>query len=119
MATVRKSTVFRVTGLSTGQPDDATIALFERTIYDSLSEEERLSNSSVIGLAPSCYEDGGTRVALMEFKNGVPHFLSELIVNPLGEWQVEMEDTDITFNRHFFGFTQLYATPPGHAITAE
>jgi hypothetical protein len=32
---------------------------------------------------------------------------------------VEMEDTDITFDRHFFGFTQLYATPPGHAITAE
>ena len=119
MVTVRKSTVFRVTGLPAGEPNDEDIALFKRTINENLSKEERLSNSPVVNLVPSCYDNGSTWVALMEFQNGVPSFLSKLVQNPLEEWQVEMGDTDIIFDRHFFGFTQLYATLPGPAITAE
>jgi hypothetical protein len=42
-----------------------------------------------------------------------------LIKNPLGDWPVEMDDTDINFDRHFFGFTQLYATEPGKEVVAE
>lgn len=30
-----------------------------------------------------------------------------------------MGDDDINFDRHFFGFTQLYPTTPGNSITAE
>jgi hypothetical protein len=30
-----------------------------------------------------------------------------------------MGDDEINFDRHFFGFTQLYPTTPGHPITAE
>jgi hypothetical protein len=114
-----RAVVCRVTGLPSGQPDDETIAALKRTIDDNLLEKEKGSDSPIIGLVPSCYKDGRTRVGLVEFKSGIPDFLSDLTSNPLGEWSMEMEDTDITFDRHFFGFTQLYATRPGHAITAE
>jgi hypothetical protein len=49
----------------------------------------------------------------------VPAFLSELVANPLGDWQVEMGDTDISFDQHFFGFTQLYTPELGSSVTAE
>ena len=55
----------------------------------------------------------------MEFKGGNLKFLSQLGYNPLGDWQVEMADEDISFDCHFFGFTQLYATTPRHPITAK
>jgi hypothetical protein len=45
---------------------------------------------------------------LIEFYGGLPAFLSELMANPLDDWQVEMGDTDISFDRHSFGLTQLY-----------
>lgn len=59
------------------------------------------------------------KVALVEFYGGVPAFLSELTTNPLGDWQVEMGDTDISFDQHFFGFTQLYTPKPDAPVTAE
>lgn len=68
---------------------------------------------------PSCYDDEQERVALVEFCGGVPEVLSELEANPLGDWQVEMGGTDISFDRHFFGFTQLYTPKPDAPITAE
>jgi hypothetical protein len=58
-------------------------------------------------------------VALVEFHRGIPAFLSELAADPLGDWQVEMGDTDINFDRHFFGFTQLYTPKPDMPVTAE
>ncbi len=56
---------------------------------------------------------------LVDFSGGVLKFLSELVVNPLGDWQIEMGDVDINFDCHFFGFTQLYATRPAEPVTAE
>lgn len=117
MTTARKSIVFRATGLPGDQPEEECVKWFDRAICTYLSEEER--QGFEFKLIPSCYEDGLTRVALVEFKCGIPKFLSELAVDPLGEWQVEAEDVDITFDCHFFGFTQLYVTPPAEEITAE
>jgi hypothetical protein len=34
---------------------------------------------------PSCY-DNEEKIALVEFRGGVPAFLSELMANPLGDW---------------------------------
>lgn len=114
-----KSVVFRVNGLPAGPTEDDTVALLRRVIDDNLSEDERQSSNSIVRVVPSCYEDGRTWVALVEFKSGIPNFLSDLIANPLGGWEAEIEDIDIAFDQHFHGFTQLYATRPGHAVTAE
>jgi hypothetical protein len=56
---------------------------------------------------------------LVEFRGGVPKFLSELVAHPLKDWQMVMGDVDINFDCNFFGFTQLYAPRPGEPVTAE
>lgn len=115
----RKSTIFRVTGLETAQPDAALDALLKAAIHNNLLEEERSEIQVITVVLPSCYDEKRERVALVEFRGGIPKFLLELVANPLGEWQIEMDDTDINFDRHFFGFTQLFATKPDMPITAE
>jgi hypothetical protein len=57
--------------------------------------------------------------ALVQFRGGVPAFLHELRVNPLGDWQVEIGDNDINSDCHFFGFTQLYAPDDNKPTVAE
>ena len=110
MASARNSTVFRVTGLPTTQPDNVLETLLNAAINSNLLEEERSGIIQILTVVlPSCYDEKQEyeRVALVEFRGRGPEFLSELMVNPLGDWQVEMDDTDINFDRHFFGFTQL------------
>src|SRR5215469_2671681 len=119
MMPLKKSTAFRVTGLTTDRPDDALEAALKTTIDNRLSEEERSDIEIMIAILPSCYDCDRERVALVQFRGGVPRFLSELIVNPLGDWQTEMGDADINFDCHFFGFTQLYVPTAGEPVTAE
>jgi hypothetical protein len=114
MAARKKRTVFRVTGLPASQPDDELNEALKATIDDNLAEGEQW-NAAIV---PSCYNNE-EKVALVEFYAGVPAFLSELMANPLGDWQVEMGDTDISFDQHFFGFTQLYRPKSGSPATAE
>ncbi|OBT66186.1 hypothetical protein VE03_05134 [Pseudogymnoascus sp. 23342-1-I1] len=118
MAARNKGPVFRVTGLPALQPDDELKAALKAAIDDNLAEDEQLKLTPNIAIVPSCY-DNDEKVALVEFRGGVPAFLSELMANPLGDWQVEMGDTDISFDQHFFGFTQLYTPKPGSPATAD
>ena len=118
MAPGGKSTVFRVTGLPEDQTDEQLAARLRLVIDEKLQEHERLEIVAKVAVVPSC-QNGETSIALVEFAGGTPQFLSELVKNPLGDWQVEIDDTDINFDRHFFGFTQLYATEPGKAVIAE
>jgi hypothetical protein len=118
MASGGKSIVFRVTGLPEDQTDDQLAARLRSVIDENLQELERLQIVAKVVLVPSRRNDK-TSIALVEFAGGTPQFLSELMKNPLGDWQVEMDDADINFDRHFFGFTQLYATEPGKAVIAE
>ena len=119
MASGSKSTVFRVTGLPGDQTGDQLAARLRLVIDEKLQEHERLQIVAKVALVPSCRNDEETSIALVEFAEGIPQFLSELVKNPLGDWQVEMDDMDINFDRHFFGFTQLYATEPEKAVIAE
>jgi hypothetical protein len=119
MASRKKGHVFRVTGLPASQPDDALNAVLKAAIDDNLSEEERTKLQVSTVILPSCYDHEQESVALVEFHGEVPTFLDELIVNPLGDWQLEMGDTDISFDCHFFGFTQLYTPKPDAVVTAE
>jgi hypothetical protein len=113
MAARKKGTVFRVTGLPASQPDDELNKALKAAI-DNLAEDEQW-NAAIV---PSCYNNE-EKVALVEFYAGVPAFLSELMAKPLGDWQVEMGDTDISFDQHFLGFAQLYRPKSGSPATAE
>jgi hypothetical protein len=119
MAARKKGLVFRVTGLSASQPDDTLNEALRAAIDNNLVEEERAKLHVQTDIVPSCYDHEQERVALVEFDGAVPSFLSELAVDPLGDWQVEMGDADINFDRHFFGFTQLYTPKPDKPVTAE
>ncbi|KAH8689250.1 hypothetical protein GQ44DRAFT_637548 [Phaeosphaeriaceae sp. PMI808] len=119
MAARKKGPVFRVTGLPASQPDDALNATLKATIEDNLSEEEKSKLRVDTVIVPSCYDNEQERVALVEFHGGVPDFLSELVADPLADWQVEMGDIDISFDCHFFGFTQLYAPKLDAPVAAD
>lgn len=114
----KKGTVFRVRGLPASQPDDDLKEALKAVIHDNLAKNERSELTVNVAIVPSCYEND-ERVALVEFYGGVPAFLSGLTANPLDDWQVEMGDEDISFDRNFFGFTQLYTPKPDSPATAE
>jgi hypothetical protein len=118
MAARKKGPVFRVTGLTASQPDDELAMSLKATIGNKLAEDEQSKLTVITAVVPSCY-DNEEKVALVEFHGGVPAFLSELMADPLGDWQVEMGDRDINFDRHFLGFTQLYTPKPDVRVTAE
>jgi hypothetical protein len=119
MMNAKGSIVFRIRGLPEGRTSDEVRATLKSTIENELSQDERSRIKVEPILIPSCYGDGGGQAALLEFRGEVPSFLSDLIKDPLSEWQLEMGDTDINIDRHFFGFTQLYYTGPEHPISAE
>ncbi|KAH8747562.1 hypothetical protein BGZ57DRAFT_169214 [Hyaloscypha finlandica] len=118
MASSRKSTVFRVTGLPLDKPESEPRSTLEETIRSLLTEDERQYEVAITCI-PMCDGSQTRSAALVEFKGGDPKFLSQLEHNPLGGWQVKMGDDVVNFDRHFFGFTQLYPTTPGHPITAD
>ncbi|KOS38495.1 hypothetical protein ACN38_g10682 [Penicillium nordicum] len=119
MASQKKSHVFRVTGLSRERPDGDLETTLQEAISDNFTDDERSQVKTEITIVPSCYEVDTQIVALVQFRGGMPEFLSELRVNPLGDWQVEMGDDDINFDCHFFGFTQLYAPGEKEAVVAD
>ena len=115
--------VFRVTGLLDNGAEQAK-SLLVAVIEKQLSEEEKRTLKIEITIIPSCNSNnnnGQRLIALVDFKGGVPNFLSGLVKDQLREWQVEIDDTgeDISFDCHFHGFTQLYNTQPSRAVTAE
>jgi hypothetical protein len=117
MSSSHKSTVFRVTGLPLNKPESEVRSTLAEIIHSLLTDDEQ-QYELAIACIPTC--DGSRNLsALVEFKGGNPKFLSQLEHDPLGDWQVVMGDDDINFDRHFFGFTQLYPTTLGHPVTAE
>ncbi|KAH7303327.1 hypothetical protein B0I35DRAFT_365156 [Stachybotrys elegans] len=118
MVAGKKGLVFRVTGLPGSQADDEVAVSLKAIIDDNLAEDEQSKLTVTVTIVPSCY-GSAEKVALVEFHGRVPSFLSALVTNPLGDWQVRMGGTDINFDQHFFGFTQLYAPQPGSSATAD
>ncbi|CAG7941474.1 unnamed protein product [Penicillium salamii] len=119
MASQRKSHVFRVTGLSRELPDGDLKTALQEALNDNFTDEEKSHITAEITIVPSCYESDTERVALVQFGGGMPRFLHELKVDPLGDWQVEMGNDDINFDCHFFGFTQLYAPDDDELVVAD
>ena len=113
-----KGPVLRVTGLAASQPDEELTALLKATINDSLTNREKSKIDIRVAVVLSCY-DNEEKIALVECRGGMPAFLSALAADPLEELQMEMGDTDINFDQHFFGFTQLYTPTPDVPVVAE
>ncbi|KAK2608508.1 hypothetical protein QQS21_002970 [Conoideocrella luteorostrata] len=111
--------VFRVTGLANSQPDGVLRDMLAALIKNKLPEEANNNSALSIAIVPSCYGNQPERVAIIEFNGAIPDFLSGLTQNPLEEWQEVMGGTDISFDQHFFGFTQLYTPKPDYPITAD
>jgi hypothetical protein len=111
-----KSTIFRITGLPISPEDQIRSSL--KQALDQQASTSELQRLGRITIAPSCYDDQ-TSVALLEWKGDTPGFLSGLNTNPLSSWEMELDDEDISFDRHFFGFTQLYSTIPEQPVNAE
>ncbi|KFY04526.1 hypothetical protein O988_00716 [Pseudogymnoascus sp. VKM F-3808] len=127
MVARKKGVVFRVSGLPASRSDDELKETLKFAIEDNLEADEQSKLTFHAAIVPSCYGNG-EKVALVEFGSGVPAFLSKLMVNPLDDpahnplddWQIELDDdTDISFDKNFFGFTQLYAPNPGLPVTAD
>ena len=118
MASKKRGPVFRISGLPASQPDDELNAALRDAIHKNFTEDEKSKLTFHTAIVPSCY-DNEERVALVEFHGEAPGFLSGLKDNPLGDWQVDMDDVDINFDKHFFGFTQLYTPKGDQPVTAE
>jgi hypothetical protein len=101
------------------QPDADLQNTLQKALTDNFTDDEKLQIEAKIAIVPSCYETDTQRVALVQFSGGVPQFLNELRVDPLGDWQVEMGDCDINFDCHCFGFTQLYVPDDKEPVVAE
>jgi hypothetical protein len=119
MVSRKKGPVFRVTGLSVSQCDDELRTTLEAAIKEELLPEEKPTLGFSTTIVPSCYDNENKRVALVNFHDKVPVFLLELVTNPSEIWQIEMGDTDITFDCHFRGMTQLYTPKLETPVTAE
>jgi hypothetical protein len=113
----KKGPVLRVTGLA-ASPDGELTSELKAVISDSLTDEEQSRIDISVAIVPSCYSDE-EKVALVECRGGLPAFLSPLAADPMAEWQEEMGEIDVSFDQHFFGFTQLYTPQPGSAVVAE
>jgi hypothetical protein len=83
MASQKKSHIFRVTGLSKERPDGDLKTALQEVLDDSFTDDERSQIKAEITIVPSCYESDTRRVALVQFRGGVPQFLQELRVDPL------------------------------------
>jgi hypothetical protein len=67
-----------------------------------------------ITCAPNCYDEQRERIALVGF-SAVPEFLARLMMSePHATFAIAADPDDITFDRHFFGLTQL-CTPQPHS----
>ncbi|KAL1640014.1 hypothetical protein SLS61_010269 [Didymella pomorum] len=118
MAATKKGPVLRVTGLAASQPDEELAASLKAAISNDLTGEEKPKIDVRVAVVPSCYNDE-EKVALVECCGGLPAFLSELTADPLGESQMEMGETDINFDQHFFDFTQLYTPASDTPVVAD
>ncbi|KAK7425600.1 hypothetical protein QQZ08_007923 [Neonectria magnoliae] len=80
-----------------------------------------------IAILPACSDSNGDAsvISILKFPaDQQPGFLAGLNQNPMEDITLRFEDNngarrDITFDRHFHGFTQLYPTARDHPISAD
>lgn len=113
----RKSHMLRVTGLPRELSDENLKTVLQEALNENFAEGEGSQINADITIVPSCYESDTQRVALLQFHGAAPQDLRDL--DPLEDWQVEMDGNDLSFGYHFFGFTQLYTPEENKPVDAE
>jgi hypothetical protein len=104
------SKVFRISGLP---PQTDTNTLREAL---GLKQEDIIN---IKAISPCC-SDPATKVAIVEFGQGPPSYLKDMIEGHKSDHQVEMAGCDdLNIDMNFYGLTQLYATPHKADISAE
>jgi hypothetical protein len=105
----RRSTTFRVSGLPTKQPNHTLEADLLSLIEKNLLDEEKPKihdddTKLTIDIVPSCYDPVKESVALVDFRNWVPNFLSATMENQPEDpgWQAKMgsKDLNISLDSH-------------------
>ena len=113
-----RSTVVRVRGFTNVKLEIAEASL-RRVINERLAASPS-DNNYGLSFISSC-DSGNELVTFVDFRHGLPDFLLQLRQNPLDSWQVFTDelDNDLSFDRHFIGFTQLYNPDSSQGIIAE
>ena len=113
-----RSTTVRIRGLSFR--DRAIAEDTIRKVIDERIDPLDQDNTYGISILPSC-DHPDELVSLVDFKHGLPEFLSQLRTNSLGSWPVSVNnlDEDLEFDIHFHGFTQLYVPDASRQISCE
>jgi hypothetical protein len=70
-------------------------------------------------IVPTCYSDDDTDVALVSFVPSAPHYLDSLRAGGDDDVAIATAIGELTFDRDFYGLTQLYRTIKGVPIAAE
>lgn len=114
----KKNIVFRVIDLAITQSDDK-LNITLKIVIDNLSKEKQSKlyiNATIVFF---CYDNEQENVALVKFHDEVFTFLFELTINSLKNWQIEINNTNINFDCHFFEFIQLYTSKSNASIIAK
>lgn len=108
----------RVRGLTC--KDYATAEGILRQTISKLDAGASHSDDYIVSIVP-LRDHESELVAILDFKHGLPAFLSDLKANPLGNWQTSVDDLEeeLSFDTHFHGFTQLYMPDKSSEIAAE
>lgn len=101
-----------------GFPPSCVAEKAREILFTLVSAEERDTFDPRIRMVPTCGDADGGLTALL-VTDRAPHFLDYLDYNPQGGYELEIVGEQLTFDRHFFGFTQLYTPAPSQPINAE
>ena len=110
--------VVRVRGLLSMDPGEAKIML--RGMIDQQLQASEQGCDPQITIVPAC-DDENQLAALVDFPRGLPSFLTDLEDDAHSSELLPISDSDgdLSFDRHFLGFTQLYNNDPLQEIAAE
>jgi len=89
-----------------------------RKLYE---DDERLVLQITGSLSPSCYPSDHSQVAIVQFNPKPPKFINEVVADRTGsvEYQTIINSSTISFDKNFFGLTQMFKPQANSEITAE
>ncbi|KAK2596797.1 hypothetical protein QQS21_006126 [Conoideocrella luteorostrata] len=123
--TVPKDTVYRVTGLPASKTEDGLRTAIRALIEEKLPEDERHLIELDVAIMPDCAKENTWKVALVKLlvqkqeHNELLQFPYKLESQPTGIWQTILDGAEISFDRHFHGFTQLNTPKTDSSINAD
>jgi hypothetical protein len=110
----RHPATFRVSNI----PQDASVQDLQSAISGALLPDENDISAEASIVPSSNVEEDEINTALVTFFPRLPKFV-EVLSNDFEDIQIDTPLGDLTFDKTFYGLTQLYATAPRERIVAE